>query len=46
MTKMMDKKTELSEAGKIKIKEALEALEKKEVKEFDNVHDLINELNS
>jgi len=43
---LVDKKTELSEAGKIKIKEALEALEKKEVKEFDNVEDLIKELNS
>ena len=42
----MDKKTELLEAGKVKIREALEALEKKEVKEFDNVDDLIRELNS
>ncbi len=31
----MDKKTVLSEAGKIKIKEAMESLEKKEMKEFD-----------
>ena len=43
---LVDKKTELSEAGKIKIKEALEALERNEVKEFDNVEDLIKELNS
>jgi hypothetical protein len=42
----MDKKFELSEAGKVKIKEALEAFNKKEIKEFDNVDDLINELNS
>jgi len=44
--KRFDKKTDLSEAGKIKIKKALEALEKKEIKEFDNVEDLINELKS
>ncbi len=43
---LVDKETLLSEAGKIKIKEALEALEKKEVKEFDNVEELIKELNS
>jgi AbrB family looped-hinge helix DNA binding protein len=43
---LVDKQTILSEAGEIKIKEALEALKKKEVKEFDNVDDLINELNS
>ena len=43
---LIDKKTVLSEAGEIKIKKALEALEKKEVQEFDNVDDLINELNS
>ena len=43
---LMDKQTVLSETGKIKIKEALEALKKKEAKEFDNVDDLINELNS
>ena len=43
---LVDKQTVLSEAGEIKIKEALEALKKKEVKEFDNVDDLINELNS
>jgi AbrB family looped-hinge helix DNA binding protein len=43
---LVDKETVLSEAGKVKIKEALEALEKKEVKEFDNVEDLIKELNS
>jgi antitoxin PrlF len=43
---LVDKETVLSEVGKVKIKEALEALAKKEVKEFDNVEDLINELNS
>jgi AbrB family looped-hinge helix DNA binding protein len=43
---LVDKQTVLSEGGEIKIKEALEALKKKEVKEFDNVDDLINELNS
>jgi AbrB family looped-hinge helix DNA binding protein len=43
---LVDKEAVLSEAGKVKIKEALEALEKKEVKEFDNVEDLIKELNS
>ena len=43
---LVDKQTVLSEVGEIKIKEALEALKKKEVKEFDNVNDLINELNS
>jgi AbrB family looped-hinge helix DNA binding protein len=43
---LVDKQTVLSEAGEIKIKEALEALKKKEVKEFDNVDDLIEELNS
>ena len=43
---LVDKQTVLSEAGEIKIKEALEALKKKEVKEFDNVDDLIKELNS
>ncbi|MFH1596853.1 MAG: AbrB/MazE/SpoVT family DNA-binding domain-containing protein [Pseudomonadota bacterium] len=43
---LVDKETMLSEAGKIKIKEALKALEKKEIKEFDNIDDLINELNS
>ena len=43
---LVDKQTVLSEAGEIKIKAALEALKKKEVKEFDNVDDLINELNS
>ena len=43
---LVDKQTVLSEAGEIKIKEALEALDKKEIKEFDNVDDLINELNS
>jgi len=43
---LVDKQTVLSEAGEIKINEALEALKKKELKEFDNVDDLINELNS
>ena len=43
---LMDKETVLSEGGKIKIKEALESLEKKNVKEFDNVDGLIDELNS
>ena len=43
---LVDKQTVLSEAGEIKIKEALEALKKKEIKEFDNVDDLIKELNS
>jgi AbrB family looped-hinge helix DNA binding protein len=42
---LVDKETVLSETGKVKIKEALEALENKEVKEFDNVEDLIKELN-
>jgi AbrB family looped-hinge helix DNA binding protein len=43
---LIDKQTVLSEAGETKIKEALEALKKKEVKEFDNVDDFIEELNS
>jgi len=43
---LVDRETVLSESGKIKIKEALEALEKGEIKEFDNVEDLIKELNS
>jgi AbrB family looped-hinge helix DNA binding protein len=43
---LVDKESVLSEAGKVKVKEALEALENKEVKEFDNVEDLIKELNS
>ena len=43
---MVDKQTILSETGEIKIKEALEALERKEIKEFDNIDDLIKELNS
>jgi antitoxin PrlF len=43
---LVDKQVVLSEAGEIKIKEALEALEKKEIKEFDKVDDLIKELNS
>jgi AbrB family looped-hinge helix DNA binding protein len=43
---LVDKQTVLSEAGEIKIKEALGELEKKEIKEFDNVGDLMKELNS
>lgn len=43
---LVDKETVLSEGGKIKIKEALEALEKGEIKEFDDVEDLIEELNN
>jgi hypothetical protein len=43
---LVDKQTVLSGVGEIKIKEALEALKKKEVKEFDNLDDLINELKS
>lgn len=43
---LVDKESVLSGAGKIKIKEALEALEKEEIKEFDNSEDLIKELNS
>lgn len=43
---LVDKETMLSEAGKIKIKKALKALEKKQIKEYDNIDDLIKELNS
>jgi AbrB family looped-hinge helix DNA binding protein len=43
---LVDKQTILAKTGVIKIEEALEALKKKEIKEFDNVNDLINELNS
>ncbi|MEW6658186.1 MAG: AbrB/MazE/SpoVT family DNA-binding domain-containing protein [Thermodesulfobacteriota bacterium] len=43
---LVDKETVLSESGKIKIKKALEALEKGETKEFDDIEDLIKELNS
>jgi AbrB family looped-hinge helix DNA binding protein len=43
---LVDKKTVLSEAGEIKINEALDALKIKEIKEFDNVDELIKELNS
>jgi antitoxin PrlF len=43
---LVDKQGVLSEAGENKIKEALEAVEKKAVKEIDNVEDLIKELNS
>ena len=43
---LVDKESVLSEVGEIKIKEALQTLQKKEIKEFDNVDDLIEELNS
>ena len=43
---LVDKQTVLSEAGEIKINEALEALKKKEIRELDNIDDLIEELNS
>ncbi|MEJ2672981.1 MAG: AbrB/MazE/SpoVT family DNA-binding domain-containing protein [Deltaproteobacteria bacterium] len=43
---LVDKQSVLSEAGEIKIKEALEALEKKEVRGFDNIDDLMKEINS
>ncbi len=43
---LVDKESVLSEAGEVKIKEALEALKKKEAKEFDKIEDLIKELNS
>jgi len=43
---LVDKKIVLSEAGESKIKEALEALGKKEIREFDKIDDLIQELNS
>jgi hypothetical protein len=43
---LVDKESVISEAGEIKIKEALEALEKGEVKDFDNVDEFIDELNS
>jgi AbrB family looped-hinge helix DNA binding protein len=43
---LVDKKIIFSEAGEVKINEALEALEKKEIKEFDSVDDFISELNS
>ncbi len=43
---LVDKESVLSESGKVKIKEALEALEKKEIKGFDSVEDLIKELNT
>jgi len=42
---LVDKETMLSETGKIKVQEALEALEKGEMKEFEDVEDLIKELN-
>ena len=41
----MDNENELSETGKIKIKEALEGLEKKEILEFGNIDDPMKELN-
>ena len=43
---LVDKEIVFSEAGEVKINEALEALKNKEVKKFDNIDDLINELNS
>jgi hypothetical protein len=43
---LVDKESVISEAGEIKLKEALEALEKGEVKDFDNVDEFIDELNS
>jgi AbrB family looped-hinge helix DNA binding protein len=43
---LVDKQSVLSETGEIRIKEALEALEKEELKKFNNVDDLIEELNS
>jgi len=43
---LVDKESVLSEAGEIRIKEALEALEKEKIKKFDNLDDLIKDLNS
>ena len=43
---LVDKEIVFSEAGAVKINEALEALKKKEIHEFDSVNDLIDELNS
>lgn len=43
---LVDKQTVLSEAGEVKINQALEALKNKEVKEFDSVDDLFSELKS
>jgi AbrB family looped-hinge helix DNA binding protein len=43
---LVNKESVLSEAGEIKIKEALGELGRKEIKEFDNVDDLMTELNS
>jgi len=43
---LVDKETVLSTAGEKKIKEALEAYQEGKVKEFKNVDDLINDLNS
>lgn len=43
---LVDKESVLSESGRIKIEKALEALEKGEVKEFNDIEDLIKELNS
>jgi len=42
---LVDKETRLSEIGKIKVQEALEALEQGEIKEFEDVEDLVKELN-
>jgi len=43
---VVDKETTLSPAGKKKVAEALCAYQKGEAKEFDNLDDLIKELNS
>lgn len=42
---LVDKESILSESGESKIKEALEALEKGEVKKFNDIEDLIKDLN-
>jgi len=42
---LVNKESVLSEAGRVKIKEALEALEKGEVKKFSDIEDLIKDLN-
>jgi AbrB family looped-hinge helix DNA binding protein len=43
---VVDKETTLSPAGKKKVAEALRAYKKGEAKEFDNLDELIEELNS
>jgi len=43
---VVDKETTLSPAGKKRVTEALRAYKKGETKEFENVDDLIEELNS